>query len=182
MEKELPAPRPEISSTAPKSIPMKVKEDQIGTVIGPGGKTINGIKETTGVDEINIEDDGSIYITGNKEAAEAAAEEISNLTRTYEAGEKFEGEVTRITTFGAFVKLNSFTEGLVHISEIAPFRIGRVEEVLSVGESVPVVIKEIDEQGRVSLSIKQIAPDFAEKKGVKSVSSSQKQNIQHKKG
>jgi len=76
-------------------------------------------------------------------------------------GEKFKGEVTRVVDFGAFVKIGAGTEGLVHISEIAPFRVDRVEDILSVGEKVPVVIKEIDEKNRVNLSIKSADPDFA---------------------
>ncbi len=167
IEKELPAPRPDISPNAPKIIILRIKQDQIGAVIGPGGKVIKGIKEKTRVEEIDIEDDGTIFITGKNGTAEAAAAMISDLTREYKAGERFEGTVSRITTFGAFVKLSGSAEGLVHVSEMAPFRIARVEGVVSLGEKVPVIIKEIDEQGRINLSIKRADPEFASRKGVK---------------
>lgn len=165
IENEISKPRETISPRAPQIVTLTIKEDQIGLVIGPGGKTINAIKDRTAVEEITIEDDGSIFISGRNGSAEAAAQEIRNMTREYQAGERFEGTVSRIVDFGAFVKLNEHAEGLVHISEIAPFRIGKVEEVLSVGERVPVVIKEIDEQKRINLSIKQADPEFAKRKG-----------------
>jgi len=166
--KEISEPRPDINPRAPKIISAQVKVEQIGLVIGPGGKTINGIKERTGVEEITIEDDGAIFITGKNGAAEAALKEIELLTHEYKAGERFEdGEVTRLMDFGAFVKIAPNTEGLVHVSEIAPFRINRVESALSVGEKVPVIIKEIDEKHRINLSIKDADASFAERKGLK---------------
>ena len=142
---------------------MKIKPDQIGMVIGPGGKMINGIKDKTGVEDITIEEDGTVFITGKNGTAEEAARIINEMTREYKAGEQFEGEVTRILDFGAFVKIGSNTEGLVHISEVAPFRIENISEVLTVGEKVPVVIKEIDEKNRINLSIKSIDPDFVQR-------------------
>jgi len=162
----IPEPRADINPRAPKIVTLKVKVDQIGMVIGPGGKTINGIKERTGVEEITIEDDGTVFITGKNGAAEAAAKEIEMLTHEYTAGESFEGEVTKIMDFGAFVRIAPNTEGLVHISEIAPFRIDNIGKVLSEGERVPVIIKEIDEKDRINLSIKQLDPDFAKRKGI----------------
>ncbi len=166
IETEISEPRADINARAPKIMTLTVKEDQIGLVIGPGGKTINGIKDATGVTDITIEDDGSVYITGTGEGPQRAHDMIAELTHEYTAGERFEGEVTRILDFGAFVKIGTNTEGLVHISEIAPFRIKSVEEVLSVGERVPVIIKEIDEKDRINLSIKAVDAEFAAKKGV----------------
>ena len=162
----IPAPRADISPRAPKIITVKVAVDQIGLVIGPGGKTINGIKDRTGCDDITIEEDGSVFVTGRNGTAEAAAKEISDLTRSYEPGERFEGTVTRLMDFGAFVKIGANAEGLVHVSEIAPFRIDKVADALQVGDVVPVLLKEIDEKGRYNLSIKAVDPDFAAKKGV----------------
>jgi polyribonucleotide nucleotidyltransferase len=168
IEKAIDKPRENINPRAPQILTMTIKEDQIGLVIGPGGKTINGIKDTTGVTDINIEDDGSVYITGTNGSAEKALKMIEELTHEYKAGEKFpEAIVTRLMDFGAFVKIGANTEGLVHISEIAPFRINTVAEALSEGEQVPVIIKEIDEKQRINLSIKDIDPEFASKKGVK---------------
>ena len=144
---------------------MKIKKDQIGLIIGSGGKTINGIKELTRVDAIDIEEDGTVFITGKGDSADHAAQIIADMTREYMPGEQFEGEVVRITDFGAFVKINSNAEGLVHVSEIAPFRIEKPHSVLSIGEKIPVMIKGVDEQGRISLSIKAIDPEFASRKG-----------------
>lgn len=160
------APRTDISPRAPKIVSLKIKPDQIGLVIGGGGKTINAIRESTGA-EINIEDDGTVYVTGKNGSAEKAANIIRDMTREYKVGEKFDGVVTKILDFGAFVKIGHSAEGMVHISEIAPFRIEKVTEALKEGETVPVVIKEIDDRGRINLSIRLANPQFAEQKGLK---------------
>lgn len=165
--KEIAEPRSDISPRAPKILTTKVNVDQIGLVIGPGGKTINGIRERTKADDITIEDDGSIFITGKNGAAEAALKEIVDLTREFLVGERFEGPVVRMLDFGAFVKIGPNTDGLVHVSEVAPFRIGKISDALQIGDVVPVVIKEIDEKGRYNLSIKAADPDFAARKGLK---------------
>ena len=107
-----------------------------------------------------------MFITGRHGTAEKARDIIAALTHEYIAGEKFEGEVTRIMDFGAFVKIGHNTEGLVHVSEIAPFHVANVRDALKEGEKVPVVIKEIDEKNRVNLSIKRVDPDFASRKGL----------------
>jgi polyribonucleotide nucleotidyltransferase len=159
-------PRADISPRAPKILTMHVKVDQIGLVIGPGGKTINGIKERTGADDITIEDDGSIFITGRDGAAEAALKEISDLTREFMVGDRFEGQVVRMMDFGAFVKISPNQDGLVHVSEVAPFRIGNISEAVQIGDVVPVVLKEIDEKGRYNLSIKAADPEWAARKGL----------------
>lgn len=164
--KEIAAPRPDISPRAPKIITMKVQVDQIGLVIGPGGKMINGIRERTGCEDITIEEDGTIFITGTGGTAEAAHKEIHDLTREYEPGERFEGTVTRLMDFGAFVKIGPNTEGLVHVSEVAPFRIENISDAVQVGDVVPVLLKEIDEKGRYNLSIKAADPEFAARKGL----------------
>ncbi len=158
------SPRADIHPRAPKILSLTIKEDQIGLVIGPGGKTINGIKDETECDDITIEDDGTIFITGRNGTADKAKEIIEQLTHEYKAGEKFENaEVVKIMEFGAFVKIAPKTEGLVHISEIAPFRINNVADVLKEGQTVPVVIKEIDAQDRIKLSIKDMDPNFVPK-------------------
>lgn len=166
IEKEIPTSRESISPRAPKIVVLTIKEDQIGLIIGPGGKTINEIKKTTEVTEITIEQDGTVYIIGKADTTEKAKAIILEMTHEYKAGEKFDGEVTRVLDFGAFVKIGANTEGLVHISELAPYRINKVEDVVSVGKIVPVIIKEIDDQNRINLSIKRIDPDFAKKNGV----------------
>ena len=164
IEKELDRPRPKISPSAPEIIVMKIKPDQIGLVIGSGGKTINEIRDVTHVEDITIEDDGSIFITGKNETAEKAKEIIFNMTREYMPGERYDGEVVRLMDFGAFIKIGPNAEGLVHVSEIAPFRVERVETYLKEGDKVPVIIKEIDDKGRINLSIKTADPQFFSKK------------------
>jgi len=166
IQKAIPAPRADISPRAPKILTAKVKVDQIGLVIGPGGKTINGIRERTGADDITIEEDGTIFITGKQGAAEAAKKEIEDLTREYMVGDRFEGPVVRLMDFGAFVKIGPNNDGLVHVSEVAPFRIEKISDAVSLGDVVPVVIKEIDEKGRYNLSIKAADPEWATRKGL----------------
>ncbi len=164
IENEIAAPRAKISSNAPEILVIKIKPDQIGLVIGSGGKTINEIRDVTGVEDITIEDDGSIFITGKNETAQKAKEIIVGMTREYMPGEKFDGEVTRLMDFGAFVKIGANAEGLVHVSEIAPFRVERVTTYLKEGDKVPVIVKEVDDKGRINLSIKGANPDFFTKK------------------
>jgi polyribonucleotide nucleotidyltransferase len=135
-------------------------------VIGSGGKTINGIKDSTGAEEISIEDDGTVFITGKNGTAARAAEKIRSLTKRYEVGERVEVTITKITTFGAFAKLDENNEGLIHISEIAPFRLESVEGILVPGESLTAVVSKV-EDGKIGLSIKQINPGFAEERGLK---------------
>jgi len=160
-------PRADIAKTAPKILTMKILEDQIGSVIGPGGKVINKIKEETGVEEIQIEDDGSVFITGKNGTAEKALKAIDDMTREYKRGEKFEAEVIKLFDFGALVKIGINTEGLVHVSELAPFRIGRVSDVVKEGDVIPVVVKEMDENRKIKFSLKDADPKYAERKGVK---------------
>ena len=165
--KEINEPRADISARAPKILTIVVKKDQIGLVIGPGGKTINGIRERTLCDDITIEEDGTIFITGKSGTAEAALKEIADLTREYMVGDRFEGPVVRMMDFGAFVKIGPNQDGLVHVSEVAPFRIGKISDAVQIGDIVPVVLKEIDEKGRYNLSIKAADPEWASRKGVK---------------
>jgi polyribonucleotide nucleotidyltransferase len=161
------APRAELSPRAPKIVSLQIPVDMIGLVIGPSGKTIRSIEAESGATGIAIEEDGSIFITGVGDAAEKAAAMIRDMTRVFQPGDVIEGPVTRLMDFGAFVKLGAGKqEGLVHISEFAPFRIASVKEAVAVGETVRVVIKEIDDQGRVNLSIKMVDPEFATRKGL----------------
>lgn len=163
IEEEISVPRADISPNAPKILITQIKPDQIGLVIGGGGKTIKDIKERTGA-EITIEDDGSVYITGTGESAEKAMKIVKEMTKEYEVGEMLKGEVVRIADFGAFVKLNESTDGLVHVSEIAPFRVEKVTDYLKEGMIVPVKVISVDrDAGKVGLSIKAADKDFAKK-------------------
>jgi polyribonucleotide nucleotidyltransferase len=168
IEKEIAQPRAHISARAPEIITMHVRPDQIGAVIGGGGKTINSIRDTSGVSDITIEDDGSIFITGKNGSAQKARDMIEGLVKEYKAGEVYDGEVTRLMDFGAFVRIGpgKDAEGLVHVSEIAPFRVNKASDAVAVGEKVRVMIKEIDDKGRVNLSIKAVDPEFAARKGL----------------
>lgn len=150
-------PRKEMSQYAPRIIIMKINPDKIRNVIGTGGKIINEIIDETGV-QIDIEDDGSIFITSSDaQSAKKAQEWIENLTHEVKAGEMFKAKVTRIMNFGAFAEILPGQEGLIHISELADHRVDKVEDVVKVGDVVPVKVIKIDEQGRINLSMKAVA-------------------------
>ncbi|HIE51525.1 MAG TPA: S1 RNA-binding domain-containing protein, partial [Armatimonadetes bacterium] len=147
----LPAPRPELSPYAPRITIITIDPDKIGTVIGPGGKTINRITEETGT-QIDIEDDGRVYIAApNEEAGQRARKMIEDLVRDVVVGEEYVGKVTRIMNFGAFVEVLPGKEGLVHISRLSNERVARVEDVVHVGDELTVRVSEIDSQGRINL-------------------------------
>ncbi len=165
MTTEIASPRANISPRAPEIISLQILPEQIGLVIGSGGKTINGIKDETGVEEIVIEDDGIVFVTGKNGTAQAAADKIKALTKRYEVGEKVDVTITKIATFGAFAKLDSYNEGLIHISEIAPFRLESLEGILTVGEVLPAIVSKIEE-GKIGLSIKQADPEFSIKRNI----------------
>ncbi len=163
IEKEIPAPRKEISPNAPKILVIKIKPDQIGMVIGSGGKVIKEIKEKTGA-EITIEDDGTVYLTGKDDKAQKAKAVIEEMTHEFKVGEILKGEVVKLADFGVFVRLNPFTDGMVHISEMAPFRVERVSDIIREGTIVPVKVIKIDEErGKISLSIKEADKNFFRK-------------------
>ena len=156
----IPEPRKELSPTAPRIIKIAINPDKIREVIGPGGKMINSIIEKTGA-EIDIEQDGTVFITGkNSKEAEEAKKIIEGLTHDYQVGETAEGPVTRLFDFGAMVEIGPMQEGLIHISELAPFRVNKVSDVVNVGDIVKVKIIEIDEKGRVNLSLKRSDPNY----------------------
>ena len=154
MDKVISAPRENLSPYAPRIITIQINPDKIRDVIGPGGKVINAIIKETGVD-INVEDDGLVYVTSvDQKSGEKAAEWIRNIVREAKAGEVFSGKVTRIFPFGAMVEILPGQEGLVHISKLAPFRVRNVEDIVKIGDIVSVKVEEIDRQGRINLSLK----------------------------
>ncbi|MDY6037808.1 MAG: polyribonucleotide nucleotidyltransferase [Eubacterium sp.] len=153
MLEELPEPRKEMSKYAPRSINMMIDPDKIRIVIGPGGKTINRIIDETGV-KIDIAEDASGLISiysSDMAGAEAAKREIELLTKDVEVGEVYEGKVTKIMTFGAFIEILPGKEGLLHISKMADHRVEKVEDVMNVGDEVSVKVNEIDTQNRINL-------------------------------
>jgi polyribonucleotide nucleotidyltransferase len=153
--KVLPGPKPELSPHAPRILILQINPVKIREVVGPGGKVINEIIGECGV-SIDIEDSGRIFITADKEeAAKKALEWIKNITREVKAGEMFQGKVKRILDFGAFVEILPGQEGLVHISQLAPYRVNKVEDIVKVGDIIPVKVISIDEQGRINLSLKE---------------------------
>lgn len=163
IEKELKEPRKDISPNAPKILMMKIKQDQIGMVIGSGGKTIKEIQEKTGA-TVTIDDDGTVYFTGKSGTAEEAMQIVEGMTHEYKVGEVLKGEVVKVADFGAFVALNPYTDGMVHISELAPFRVERVTDIIKEGMIVPVKVIKIDtERGKISLSIKEADQNFFKK-------------------
>jgi polyribonucleotide nucleotidyltransferase len=154
MAKVLEKPRPELSPFAPRILTLQIDPEKIREVIGPGGKVINEIIGECGV-AIDIMPEGKVFVTAEKEeAAKKAIAWIKNITRKIKVGEVFQGKVKRILDFGAFVEILPGQEGLVHISQLAPFRIRKVEDIVKIGDIVPVKVISIDEQGRINLSLK----------------------------
>ena len=151
-------PREEISKYAPRIVSTKIKVEKIKDVIGPGGKMINKIIDETGV-KIDIEEDGQVFIySSDNEKANEALEMIEDIVREVEVGGIYYGEVVRLMNFGAFIDLGvAGKEGLLHISKISNERIKNIEDVLHVGDKVTVKVTEIDDQGRINLSMKDLA-------------------------
>ncbi|MEI2440412.1 polyribonucleotide nucleotidyltransferase [Priestia megaterium] len=163
MMSTIATPRQELSQYAPKILTMAINPDKIRDVIGPSGKQINKIIEETGV-KIDIEQDGTIFISSiDQPMNEKAKKIIEDLVREVEVGQMYLGKVKRIEKFGAFVEIFSGKDGLVHISELAEERIGKVEDVVAIGDELLVKVMEIDKQGRVNLSRKAILKEQKEK-------------------
>lgn len=158
MKEALPAPRPDLSPYAPRITSFMIKPDKIREVIGSGGKTINEIIANCPGVKIDIEDSGLVMVTStDAEMAKKATEWIQNIVKEVEPGEVYDGKVTRLMDFGAFVEVLPGKEGLVHISQLANYRVGRVEDVVKVGDPLKVQVVEIDDQGRINLTHKPFA-------------------------
>jgi polyribonucleotide nucleotidyltransferase len=162
MRSALDKPRPELSKYAPRIETIKINPEKIGALIGPGGKTIKGIVAETGA-EINIEDDGSVHIYATSGESMARAKEIiGGMTREIEIGQTYQGRVVSTKEFGAFVEVFPGKDGLVHISELADFRVKRTEDIAKVGDIIWVKCIGIDDKGRVKLSRKAALKERAE--------------------
>jgi polyribonucleotide nucleotidyltransferase len=158
MAEVIKKPVESLSTYAPKILTIRVKPDKIGTIIGPGGKMIRSIIEQTG-SNVNVEDDGVVTISSkNDEDARKAYEMIESLIEEVQVGRIYEGQVKRILDFGAFIEILPGKEGLCHISQLEHRRVNKVSDVLKVGDSVKVKVKEIDSQGRINLSRKDALP------------------------
>jgi polyribonucleotide nucleotidyltransferase len=163
MRRTLDQPRTELSKYAPRIETIKINPEKIGALIGPGGKTIKGIVAETGAD-INIEDDGSVHIYATTGESMARAKEIiGGMTREIEIGQTYQGRVVTTKEFGAFVEVFPGKDGLVHISELADFRVKRTEDVVKIGDMIWVKCIGIDDKGRVKLSRKAALKERAEK-------------------
>ena len=155
IKKVLEKPRAELSPFAPRIFTIQIDPEKIREVIGAGGKVINEITKECEV-SIDIEDSGKIFVTAEKkESGEKAIDWIKNITREAKVGEIFQGKVKRILDFGAFVEILPGQEGLVHISQLAPHRVEKVEDVVKIDDVIPVKVISIDEQGRINLSLKE---------------------------
>jgi len=159
----LAEPREQLSAYAPKILTMKINPDKIRDVIGPSGKQINKIIEETGV-KIDIEQDGTVFIASTEQAMNLKAKQIiEDIVREVVVGQMYLGKVKRIEKFGAFVEIFNGKDGLVHISELAEERVGKVEDVVKIGDEILVKVTEIDRQGRVNLSRKAVLKEQREK-------------------
>lgn len=158
MNKTLSAPRPELSKYAPRLQTLKIPVDMIGALIGPGGKNIRQIVKDSGA-EINIEDDGTVVVAAvERESADKAIAAIMKLTEVPEVGKVYTATVKKIMEFGCFVEILPGKEGLVHISQLDVQRVGKVEDVVKVGDKIDVKLMKIDEEGRLNLSRKALLP------------------------
>lgn len=157
MKEAIAAPRTELSSSAPRIISVRVDQDQIGTVIGPGGKMIRSIIEETGA-QIDIADDGLVTITSKDGGGEVAKAKIEALTKKILPGEIYKGTVLSMIPIGAFVQLAPGKDGMIHISQF-PYRINQIEDLLTVGDEILVEVKEVDERGRINLTVKTISDE-----------------------
>lgn len=156
MEECISSPRPDLSSLAPRIMTMHIKRERIGEVIGPGGKVVRSIVEKTGA-KIDIQDDGTILIaSADPAAAQMAMEMIGKITEEVEVGKIYKGKVVKIMDFGAFVEILPGTDGLVHISQLAEHRVSRVQDEVKEGEEIMVKVLEVDKQGKIRLSRKEV--------------------------
>src|SRR5436853_634617 len=163
MRAAIDKPRGELSKYAPRIETIKINPEKIGALIGPGGKTIKGIVAETGA-EINIEDDGSVHIYATSGESMARAKEIiGGMAKEIEIGVTYQGRVVSTKEFGAFVEVLPGKDGLVHISELADFRVNRTEDVVKIGDMIWVKCIGIDDKGRVKLSRKAALKERAEK-------------------
>ena len=155
----LAEPREEVSPFAPRTYRVDVPTDKIGAIIGPGGKTIRAMEASTGA-SIDIEDNGAVFVSAvDADAAQKAVDQILALTKEVEPGETYTGKVTRIMNFGAFVEILPGKDALVHISELANYRVPSVEDVVKLGDEVTVIVTEIDNMGRVNASRRALLKD-----------------------
>jgi polyribonucleotide nucleotidyltransferase len=147
----MPAPRANLSPYAPRLLTIHIDPEKIGKLIGPGGKMIRGLQEQFGV-KIDVEEDGTVFISGEGVQAEQALDEIARMTENIELGKIYTGTVVRVEAYGAFVNILPGIDGLVHISQLADYRVDKVEDVANVGDELTAMVIDIDPAGKVRLS------------------------------
>ncbi len=158
----LPAPRADLSPYAPRIFTFRIDPEKIGEVIGPGGKIINEIIDTTGVTSIDIEDDGFVAVTGiDPEAVKKAVDWVQGIVKEVEVGEIYTGKVVRLMDFGAFLEILPGKDGMVHISEFSDQRVDKITDVAKIDQLFTVKVIEIDDKGRINLSVKRANPSYA---------------------
>ncbi|NCU43119.1 polyribonucleotide nucleotidyltransferase [Candidatus Falkowbacteria bacterium] len=170
LKNAIAAPRPELSPYAPRITSFSINPEKIGAIIGPGGKTINGIiDETGGTVSIDIEDDGLVMVCGNDaEMVALALNRLQDIVKEFKVGDEVKGKVVRLLDFGAFVALTPNQDGMVHVSELAPYRVEKPSDFINVGDEVSVKVREVDSQGRINLTMKGLAANehlWKEEKG-----------------
>ena len=162
IEATISQPRENLSPWAPRIVTLKINPEKIGALIGPGGKVINDIIAKTQA-QIDIEDDGTVFITStSEESMQKAVALVKQVTKEIKPGELLEGKVTRILDFGAMVEIGPRQDGLIHVSELAPWHVEKVTDIINIGDIVPVKVRDIDEQGRVNLSLKDVPGRYSE--------------------
>lgn len=159
----LPEHRPDLSPYAPRIFTFRIDPEKIGEVIGSGGKVINEIIDTCGVTSIDIDDDGLVAVTGvNPDSVKKAVEWIEGIVKEVEVGEIYQGIVTRLMDFGAFMQILPGKEGMVHISEFSNERIEKITDAAKIGQEFTVKVIEVDDKGRINLSVKRATPGFVD--------------------
>ncbi|GAJ00380.1 unnamed protein product, partial [marine sediment metagenome] len=167
MQQTISSSRPEVSRYAPRMHKITIDPDKIGSVIGSGGKTIRSIIEETKT-TIDIDNDGTVIIgSSDEEATRKAIEIIESLTKEVEVGSIYTGKVTRLLNFGAMVEILPGKEGLVHISELADYRVSKVEDIVKVGDEITVKVIAIDNLGRINLSRQAVSEELSQVPGAK---------------
>jgi len=165
MQQTISSNRPKLSPYAPRMYKITVPTDKIGVVIGPGGKTIRSIIDETKT-TIDIDNEGTVFIgSPDESSAQKAIKIIENLTKEVEAGGVYTGKVTRLLNFGAMVEVLPGKEGLIHISELADYRVGKVEDIVKVGDEVTVKVIDVDSLGRINLSRRAMLEQLSQASG-----------------
>ncbi len=151
MLEALPTPREEMSEYAPRILTVNIDPEKIGQLIGPGGKTIRALQDNFEV-KIDVEEDGTVFISGAGIGAEHARDEVERLTETIEVGKIYTGTVVRVEAYGAFVNIKPGLDGMVHISQLADYRVDKVEDIAKLGDELTAMVIDVDPSGKVRMS------------------------------